>query len=287
MWNDDQFRSKARLCWDQYITLFRWAFGKEALAAGYDGGQEIEDALKMYHVALKNERRMLLLGDQKIRENELLMFNFGAASAFGVEDKQQGMIDKLDAQRRLNAQGAGLARENAQGQRPAVKSFVPAAPVAGSGSILGDKKWTGLMNDSFILGGAHARMEFILALQDFDQFDQERQKTRQASSAADQVPEDYQQKWKLYLKGNPEILWNGTYGCPRVFARELIGLETFGYFPKFNRGQLGFSPGYGTENADFQKYIDALNKAGFISTVKERILSSVSEFLFEDAKALN
>jgi hypothetical protein len=43
--------------------------------------------------------------------------------------------------------------------------------------------------------------------------------------------EHYQQKWKLYLIANPEVLWNSAFNVPRIFARELVGLKTFGYGP--------------------------------------------------------
>jgi hypothetical protein len=48
---------------------------------------------------------------------------------------------------------------------------VPDTPaVFGQGSIPNDQNWTPLLNDAFIIGGAHARHEFHLAEDSFDQY---------------------------------------------------------------------------------------------------------------------
>jgi len=272
MWTNEEFWMRASKCWNQYQSQEDWF--KDWRNRNAD--LYILAGLKMYR-SVSLGGLMPLLGDAKIRQDGTLVGNFGLASGSGSED--QKMIDKLNKDRKDIAH----------------KSIAPAIPVSGSGSILNDKKWSPLVNDSFILGGVHRGMEFHLALQDFDQFDQELQNRRQAfgpvapqyAAARVRTPEYYQQKWKVYLIANPEVLWNGSFACPRIFARELIGLKTFGYVPSFNFGGLGFRPGSGGGNADFFQYLTALREAGFATLDKARILSSISGFLFGDAKGLN
>jgi hypothetical protein len=226
-----------------------------------------------------------LLGDAKIRSDRDLMMNFGLASGSGVSD--QKVVDELD------------------GLRKALGTQYSKTAVAGSGSILNDNKWSPLLNDSFIMGGVHHRMEFHLALEGAESFmEAARQsdladalKRLPATAAAQKdvvdalkrIPvsgQTYKEAWKRYLKATPDVLWNAAYQVPRVFARELMGLKTFGYVPVFNFGGLGF---YGTSSgtsADFVQYLTALDNAGFSKVVREKIVAAVAEFLFGDAKAL-
>jgi hypothetical protein len=231
--------------------------------------------LKMYR-NVGQGRVMMLLGDAKIRQDFTLVMNFGLASGSGSDD--QKMIDELNARRR----------------NLALDSSSPAIPVAGSGSILNDQKWSPLVNDSFILGGTHSGREFHLMLQDFVQFDIERQKTRQVfgqtapqyPAAKLRSPDYFEQKWKLYLITHPEVLWNSAFRIPRVFARELVGLQAFGYAPDFNYGGIGFrKAGRGPE--DFSTYLTALTGAGFLNADKARITSTISAFLFGNGGALD
>jgi hypothetical protein len=276
MWTDRQFCERARQWWPEYIRNYAWGFSQQARTHGYRGDQEIIAGLRMYRSA-SSGALMLLLGDAKLRTDKDLAFDFGFASASGSDD--QKLIDEVDA---LRKEIAGTTSDSA-------------IPVLGSGSILSEQNWTALVNDSFVLGGSHKRMEFHLALQDFENFDQGLQKKRQVfgnvapqySAARMRTPEHFQQKWKVFLIANPEILWNGSQNCPRVFARELIGLQAFGYTPDFNQGGIGFSSGFGAGSADFMRYFTALREAGFPANNRARILSSISAFLFGDAKALN
>ena len=253
MWTDRDLETRAKSSWPQYMAQDGWGFGKSP-----DQDQQIGASLRMYNSVSGCGLPFLLLGDAKIRSDGTLVQNFGFASGSGSED--QKLVADLDAKRKEIAKGAKI----------------PSAPipVSGSGSILSDQKWTPLVNDSFILGGVHRGMEFVLALQDFDQ-----------SGGA--FKGDGKDQWKAYLKAKPDVLWNSSQACPRVFARELIGLRTFGYTPSFNRGQLGFGRGSGKGTADFSEYLRALLDAGFPSKVKARVLSAVSEFLFGDGKALD
>jgi hypothetical protein len=254
MWTQEEYRKRAALSWEQYMAQDSW---------GFNGGvhdnneQEILGGLKMYNSVGQCGLPMLLLGDAKIRADGSLVENFGFASGSGSEDQE--FVDKLNTKRKEIAS----------------KTNAPAIPVSAGGSILSDKKWTPLVNDSFILGGTHRGMEFHLALQDFDQFSQS-DKGLQGKD-----------KWKAYLKAKPDVLWNRSLQCPRVFARELIGLKTFGYTPHFTNWDLAFGRNSGDGTADFTQYLNALRKAGFPGKVEANVVSAISEFLFGDAKALN
>jgi hypothetical protein len=269
MWTDQDYCQRATDSWDRYNNQERWfPWGVDPV------GMRVLAGLNMYR-NVSQGRLMTLLGDAKIRQDYTLVMNFGLASGSGSED--QKMIDELNARRGNLALG----------------SSSPAIPVAGSGSILNDQKWSPLVNDSFILGGTHSNKEFHLALQDFEQFDVERQKTRQVfgqtapqyAAGKRRSPDYFQQKWKLYLITHPEVLWNSALRIPRVFARELVGLQAFGYVPDFNDGGIGFrKTGRGPE--DFSTYLTALTGAGFLNANKARITSTISAFLFGNGGAL-
>jgi hypothetical protein len=269
VWTDQEYWQRAADCWDRYNSQERWfPWGADPT------GMRMLAGLKMYR-NVGQGRVMMLLGDAKIRQDFTLVMNFGLASGSGSDD--QKMIDELNARRR----------------NLALDSSSPAIPVAGSGSILNDQKWSPLVNDSFILGGTHSGREFHLTLQDFEQFDLERQKTRQVfgqtapqyPAAKLRSPDYFEQKWKLYLITHPEVLWNSALRIPRVFARELVGLQAFGYAPDFNYGGIGFRKADRGPD-DFSTYLAALTGAGFLNADKARITSTISAFLFGNSGAL-
>jgi hypothetical protein len=71
-------------------------------------------------------------------------------------------------------------------------------------------------------------------------------------------------------------------GAPRVLARELIGLKTFGYRPQFSPQQLSFGcadPGRAL-SASFVSYLDAVRTAHFHSGSARSVFNAISEFLF-------
>lgn len=266
MWTDKQYGVEAHAQWKDYMGEYSWGFSELAKAKNYAGDQEILNGLKMYRAVTTGQLPILLLGDAKIRSDTDLAKNFGFASGSDIDD--QKLIDSLNELLRKEGQSA--------------------VPIVGNGSILNDKKWTPLVNDSFILGGAHKDMEFHLTLLDFEEFDQKLQKKQAPTQAAARVqgPEYYKHSWKLFLIENREILWNGAQKCPRVFARELIGLQAFDYTPVFTKFELGFNPNLGAAKAGFKRYFTFLGEAGFPASNQARILSTVSAFLFGDANAL-
>ncbi len=241
-------------------------------------------AWKMYRCASQSAMQFLLLGDTKIRKDPALVMNFGLASAHGVQEAEElKLIDDLTKKRE------GIAP---RGDR--------AVPVLGPGAILSDRNWTPLLNDSFILGGIHRGWDFHLVEEGFSQFnilgEQEFLQRRavfgpaapQYAVALARGPEYYQQKWKHYLQGHAEVLWNEKAGCPRVFARELMGLKNFGYAARFASSELGFCcQNHGAAGAaNFEQYLDILRATGFQQNDRKGILSSVAEFLFGERNAL-
>ena len=199
---------------------------------------------------------MIVLGDTKIRKDPALVQNFGLASAGGVQDKEEvAMVARLNRE-----------REALYG-----RSHVD---VVGTGSILSDKNWSPLLNDSLMLGGMHTGQEFVFA--------EDRANT--VPTAAAGTPQEW---WNTVFLTFPDILW-GDWGAPRVYARELLGLKTFEYTPVFSYHQVTYTPGNNTSGT-FSQYLAALKGVGFEDpkTNKQRIIRAISEWLFGDPMALD
>ena len=111
-----------------------------------------------------------------------------------------------------------------------------------------------MLNDGFILGGVHKGRQFHLGLAEADQ-----QKFR--AVAVGKAPRD---AWLQYFRENPIMFWDGNTKKPRVFVREMIGLEAFGYQPDFSEaGGLIFQckdKGKAAQ-ASLLSYLDALRPA--------------------------
>jgi hypothetical protein len=261
-WTRDQFSRAAVPVLQRYMKDNGWFSWRRDTP-----GVHIDDAWKLYVAANGNELGMLLLGDAKIRTNSPLMMNFGLASGNSlVAPAETAEIAKVQAQR------DGLGRANAG----------PARTVLGAGSILNDQLWSPLMNDAFILAGAHDAQEFHWAEDEFDQFEV----MNSAASGGSGLGRDeawYRERWKQYLQ-NRDNFWRG--GFVRVFARELIGLSVFGYEAVFTRAGIGFERSDLSGAPDFLQYLDALDAAGFTKGDSAAINAALGRFLFNDPKAL-
>jgi hypothetical protein len=204
---------------------------------------------------------MLILGGAKIRKDPALVGNFGVTSQAGPTDPQEkALVAELERLRERQRSAPGLA---------------DAPDVTGPGSILSDRTWTPLLNDAFILGGAHAGHEFHLAEDAVETYFNFR-KTRSAFEPDRATPEE---KWMGFFKAHPEMLWDRTLDNPRVLARELIGLQTFGYVPEILPQQLSFrrtSSGHPT----FKNYLNALASAHCRPGYSVQLLRHISRFLF-------
>lgn len=234
---------------------------------------------RMYEKAAKNALGFLLLGDTAIRTNKALLLNFGLTTAHGVqEQKDIAMIEQIMDQRRAFATPA----------KPASK----AVEILGPGSILSDKEWTPLLNDSFVLGGVNACQEFHLADDAFHTFTpkaaappslvaQRRAVFGEAAKGYAPNLEPAKEKWKAYFQANPSVFW-GSWGAPRVFAREVIGMKTFGYKPVYTMHELAFDcvdPGRAM-GATFAQYLDALSAVNFGAPNRADIMGAISEYMF-------
>jgi hypothetical protein len=226
-------------------------------------GLDEVNAWRLYRCAFGSSLGMLLLGSAKIRKDPALVGNFGVTSGAGPTDPQEiALVRELEQLRQTMRQAPGLA---------------DAPDVMGTGSILSDKTWTPLLNDAFILGGVHAGHEFHLAedaAQHYFEFRQTRALFEKKKDAA-----DAKEQWTGFFRAHPEMLWDKKVGAPRVLARELIGLKTFGYSPEFSPQQLSFAPTAGRP-ATFKRYLDALLAAGCLKGGSDQVLAAVSGFLF-------
>jgi hypothetical protein len=205
---------------------------------------------------------MLILGGAKIRKDPALVGNFGVTSQAGPTDSQEkALLAELERLRKTQRLAPGLA---------------DAPDVAGTGSILSDGTWTPLLNDAFILGGAHAGHEFHLAEDSAETYFNFR-KTRAVFEPDRATPKE---KWMGFFKAHPEMFWDRTLNNPRVLARELIGLKTFGYTAEFFPEQLSFrktSGGYPT----FKNYLNALASANCRPGNSAELLRYISRFVFD------
>ena len=73
----------------------------------------------------------------------------------------------------------------------------------------------------------------------------------------------------------------------RVFARELLGLKTFGYTAVFTAQEVMFTPGTGGIAPTFESYLNGLRAVSFAENNRTSINSAISEFLFGNSDALS
>jgi hypothetical protein len=212
----------------------------------------------MYKASSNNALGFLLLGDTAIRANKDLLFNFGLNSAHGVQEEKDVKMIEEQMNKRQRLATPGMA----------------ATELLGPGSILSDKFWTPLLNDSFILGGINGRQEFHLA---FATKDDDKDGVLKSYTGTDP-----KEKWKAYLIGNPNAYWDGKNKIPRVFARETLGLMFFGYRPVFTSQELGFEcvNKSAAAGATFTNYTAKLREVEYDKNNQVKIMGAISTFLF-------
>ena len=253
-WNHVQFTEELGKCGDRYEADNAW-FKK-----GWgERGQYALNAWRLYERSATNALGMLLLGSAKIRMDPDLVSNFGVTSAGGVgAGEESEFVEALEAER--------TDRRASPGMRDA-------PTVVGQGSILNDKNWTPLLNDCYILGGVHGGHEFHLA---------EDAANAHFESLGGQLSPT--EKWKSYFRTHDPI-WNEKLNVPRILARELVGLKTFGYRAHFFDEQLSFGA-QPSDNATFSTYLDAIVAAGIAGKNRTVVLETLSVFLFGSAEGL-
>lgn len=241
--------------------------------------QFINAAYNLYHATSTNALKLTLLGGTEIRLDKPLVKAFGVTAANGIQDAlTEQWVQSAIKSRNKNARGAA----------PGLN--VP-APVTGSGSILSEKMWTPILNDSLILGAITGGQDFVLALtpdeqRDWDQLNGAKvTRTQVLASRFGETPA-LKDAWKEFLNAH-KLMFFGPWG-PRVFCREILGLKWFGYKPQFSWHQLGFFSGSGTRlMPSFRTYVDKLHRVHFHTPCDERtITAEISTFLFGDATAL-
>lgn len=294
--NSGSFFFEAYSCFRRYGEDNKW-FGWQSSGDQFDLTAPVTyifAAYAAYEKVCGNETKMLVLGDNKLRTDEDMVANFGLSSARGIQPP-----DRSQPKDKYEAELANLKKfiadlENRREAESSLEPVVPpppwnpdakvkvVIPVVGKGSILSTAKWSPLLNDAFIMAGAHRECEFFLGLvgKEADDFNK---------SAA---PQGAAELWKLFFKKNGDMLWNssinGAEGVPRVLLRELIGLKTFGYKPQFDARQLGFkiSDKKASDGATISGYLDVLKANRFDAFDKAKLLGLVGTYLFEDADAL-
>jgi hypothetical protein len=237
-------------------------------------------ANKAYEKVADNKQQLTLLGDTKLRSDEALVGNFGLSSAKGVQEQEcVALIQKLTNQRRV---AAGMEAIDYSGARlaklPQDDKGRKIIPVEGAGAILSTKKWSPMLNDSFIISGAHHEHEFSLALVGEEA----------TSWAGLSAVKDDKERWRSFFLKNPTMLWGAT-NVPRVLTRELIGLLTFGFEPLFDKDQLSFkvaSP-KAADGANHTDYLTALSKVDFNRQGKAKCVAAIAKFLFGKTEALD
>lgn len=242
--------------------------------------QFLKFAFHLYENTAKNMLHFTLLGDTEIRSMEDLVMNFGLMSANGVQDeKDEKMVAGAQGARDLMAGGG---------------KFIP-TKVLGPGSILGDKQWTPILNDSLMLGSIAGGQEFHLVLNTvesalwkqlgFADTSKVAQLAQQfGGQQAEKVDKNAKQpinRWNYFLRVSPATLWNPKDNVPRVFIRELMALKLAGYKPQFFNSQLSFAP-TGAPGPTFKRYLQFLEEINFPGADRTRLYSEVGEFLFND-----
>ena len=255
-WNSLRFMEELNKCGNQYEADNAWFKN--------DWGEQRQYALnawRLYQQASTNALGMLLLGSAKIRKDAVLVSNFGMTSAGGITDPEEvALVKALEAERTDQRAAPGLR---------------DAPDVLGPGSILNDKNWTPLLNDSYILGGVHGEHEFHVAEDSANAYFE--------LLGGQLTPKE---RWQSYFRTHQEAVWDTTRQVPRILARELIGLKTFGYRPQFFLEQLSFSATQ-SDGATFKTYLDALVAAGITSRNRTVVLETLSQFLFGNAQAFS
>lgn len=267
-------------------------------------------AWTIYKNVFNGRVQEIYLGDTAIRQEQQNLLSFGMLSATDVAQDPQvnQMVASVTAQRQaIDANTHPELQEN--------------VPVTQTGAILSTIGWSPMLNDAMIIAGADQSMEFnyILSAAEASVFervsrsydyafgetthnfngDQERigrhnrihggAFARQNDGAVmlEQRSRDRETrarvKWQAYFKTEYRALWEN--GFPRMFARELLGLQLFGYEPVFDEDQITFQRVHAS-TVTFRSYLECLRRVGFHMNSEKQIIGEIAFFLFGDRSAL-
>ncbi len=241
-------------------------------------------AYNLYAATARNALQLTVLGGTEIRLDDAYIRNFGVTSANGIQDKETERWVRTEQVMR----GWRAKNPDARARNP-VGSPVS---VTGVGSILSEKGWTPILNDSLILGAITGNQDFVLGLTPGEQVDWNTMNGAKVNKTANLASRFGDTTaligaWKSFLNSQRRMFFF-PWGGPRVFTRELLGLHFFGYKPEFSWYQLGFQTGTGRRlPPDFRTYLRELRNVGFHQpTNQAKIMETISTYLFNDAKAL-
>lgn len=256
----------------------------------------IRAAYRLYRATGQNQLRLVLLGGTEIRKARNLIMNFGITAANGIQERETAML----------ADAAQAEREEVNDADLPVNTRLPTrnvVPVCGLGSILSEDRWTPLLNDALIVGGATANHEFVITLEPYERglwreceatLGKELRELEQQFAQFGNVPAGFVRNtpefkklcWKKFISWNLRMFWDTRQNIPRVLARELIGLSIFGYKPVFGDRQLAFRRPLGARDPVFSDYVRGLRNLRFhVPGARARIMENLSEFLFDERDA--
>lgn len=243
----------------------------------------IDIAYKLYAATAKNALQLTVLGGTEIRLDDTYIRNFGVTAANGIQDKE--------TERWVRTEQIKRSWRAKNPDRHAANPDRTAAAVTG-GSILSEKGWTPILNDSLILGAITGGQDFVLGLTPAEQADWNTMNGAKVNKTAVLASQFGQttalvNAWKTFLNSQKRMFFF-PWGGPRVFTRELLGLHFFGYKPVLSWHQLGFVAGSGKRQPpDFKTYLQQLRDVGFQAPANQaRIMETISMCLFNDPAAL-
>ena len=241
-------------------------------------------AYALYPATARNALKLIVLGGTEIRLDDNYVRNFGVTAANGIQDSETERWVREEQNRR-----SLRAMNPHPGSR---KPDISPAPVTGVGSILSERGWTPILNDSLILGVITAGQDFALGLTPLEQTDWDTMngakvnKTAVLAARFGDTPALIN-AWKSFFNSQKRMFFF-PWGGPRVFTRELLGLHFFGYKPEFSWHQLSFHAGAGRRAPpDFRTYLQKLHDVGFQAPANQtRIMETISRYLFNDPSAI-
>ena len=249
-------------------------------------------AYKLYRATATNTLKLTLLGGTEIRSDDAYIRNFGVTGASGIQDDDTARYVVTEIMRRdARARNVDPNANNPDNTQ---------VPVLG-GSILSEKDWSPLLNDALIIGSVTSHQLFSLALTVTEQADwltqnyddqglnpqqveaEEKKRKMMHLKRAFGHKIDCKRAWEEFFDNHEGMLWNQQDNCPRVFARELLGLSCFEYEPIFTWHEVYFRLKKGkAPRPRFDRYIQKLRDVGFENGAanKATIMGAVNDFLF-------
>ncbi len=293
MWSElpkAEFKSQLSALSGEYRQDNSWV-GKWTNGASWDTpakmDEYIESAYALYRATLRsNTLELVVLGGTEIRTDPYYLFQFGLTAANGLQSPDDWkIVDAVQERRQAIADIENKSRKN--------QHLRTASPVVRHGSILSEKGWTPMLNDALILANITKGRDFVLGLTEKERGDWDKKflvegnKNVHAKFPAylATIQADGTSMWKEFLKDRTEMFF--LNGSPRVFSREVLGMQFFGYEPVFSRQQLGFrAPKRSRLKPDFSTYLKKLRQVGFDGNNRQKIMREISIYLFGTRDAL-